>query len=209
MIEELNEEPLHVCVCLASKPPLFVAHCFELDLMGDGSTKDEAISRLKKTIEIQYRVCEARDTALWAEDVDSQWIQYHRAAPLGSPEITTLVMEKRRRTSDAEAVRVSVKIDKTPRVLANKDLWRNEYPLHKLIKLLSTKRISWRTSEELDYGYFFGHWPIGSDGPLQSYPFYAPPDTMVRWYHLRSIASRFWLDDLTSRLLRDNENVEK
>ena len=209
MIEELNEEPLHVCVCCSRKAPRYVAHCLELDLMGDGSTKDDAISRLKKAIEIQYRVYESMDTVFWADDVDSQWIQYHEAVPLGSPEKTTFVMEKRRRTSDAEDVRVRVVIDKTPRILTNKDSWCNEYPLHKLINLLSTKRISWHTSEELGYGYFFGHWPAGSDGPLQSYPFYAPPDTMVRWYHLRSIASRFCLGDLRARLLRDNENVEK
>lgn len=209
MIEELNEEPLHVCVCWARKSRLFVAHCLELDLMGDGTTRDEAISRLKRTIEIQYRVREDRDTTFWADDVDRQWIQYHRAAPLGSPEETTFIMEKRRSTNDTEGVRVRVKIDKTPRILANKDSWCKEYPLNKLIKLLSTKRISWRTSEELDYGYFLGHLPAGSDGPLESYPFYAPPDVMVRWYHLRSIASRFWLDDLRLGLLRDNEGVEK
>lgn len=209
MIEELNEEPLHVCVCCYRKAPRYVAHCLELDLMGDGSTKYEAISRLKKIIEIQYRVYEARDTAFLANDIDIQWLQYHRAAPLGSPKEITFIMQKLRMTSDAEAVRVHVKIDKTPRVLTNKDSWCNEYPLHKLIKLLSTMRISWHKTEELDYGYFLGHWPAGSDGPLQSYPFYAPKDTMVRWYHLRSIASRFWLDDLRSRLLRDNENVEK
>src|SRR4030042_475709 len=129
MIEELNEAPLHVCVCCSPKAPRYVAHCLELDLIGEGSEKWEAISRLKKTIEIQYRVCEDKDAVFLAYDIDSQWIEYHRAAPLGSPENTTFIMEKRRRTSDAEGVRGRLQIDKTPRFLTNKDSWCNEYPL--------------------------------------------------------------------------------
>jgi hypothetical protein len=208
MIEELNGEPLHVCVpCgrTSTHPRFFVAHCLELDLMGDGSTQDEAISRLEKTIKIQYSVCEDKDSVFWAEDVAPQWIEYHEAALPRSPEDTSFVIEKRGMTSEAEAVSVPVQIDKAHRTIVNKDSWCNEYPLYELMKLLSTKKISWRPSEEVDYGYFFGHWPAGSDGPLQSYPFYAPSDTMVRWYHLRNIALRFCLDDLRSRLLPDNE----
>jgi len=205
MIEELKENPLHVCVCYASeKPTIFVAHCLELDLIGEGNDKQEAISRLKKTIEIQYRLCETREITFWVDDVDKQWIECHRAYALGNPENTTFTMEEYGKTGDVKAIRVPVKIDKTPRLLANKDSWCNEYPLHNLIKLLGSEKISWRTSGELDYGYFFGHWPSGSDGPLQSYPFYTHADTLVRWYHLRSIASRFWLDDLRLRLAQDN-----
>jgi len=202
MIEELNGETLQICVCYASKN--HVAHCLELDLMGEGSTKEEAILRLKKIIEIQYRNSEIRDTVFRADDVDPQWLQCHRAKPLGSPKKTTFEIRKSKIASDAEIFNIQLEIDKSPRILKNKDSWCKEYQLNKLIKLLSTMRISWQTSEELDYGYFLGHWPAGSDGPLQSYPFYAPPDTMVRWYHLRSIASRFWLDGLRSRLLRED-----
>jgi hypothetical protein len=208
MIEELNELTLHVCLCRDYKTPLFVAHCLELDLMGDGITKDEAILRLKKTTEIQYGICKNKKSDFFAY-ADRQWVEYHLAVPLGSPEDTTFVLDKCRSTRVAEAVRVPVKIDKTSRILSNKEAWINEFPLQRLIKLLSTNRIFWHPSEELDYGYLLGHWPADSDGPLQSYAFYAPPDTMVRWYHLRSIASRFWLDDLRSRLLQDNGNIEE
>jgi len=195
MIEELSDEPLHVCVCCDGKPSLFVAHCGQLDLIGEGSTEDEAISRLKKTIEIQYHIYEDKDSDFWAQS-EGQWLECHQAAPLGSPEDSDFVIERRRRANSSEVVNVQMKIDKTCRIITNKDSWCEEYPLNKLMKILSTKRISWRPSEEVDYGYFFGHWPAGSDGPLQSYTFHAPPDAMVRWYHLRSIASRFGLDDL-------------
>ncbi len=189
------------------KKTYYVAHCLELDLIGDGNTKDEATVRLKKTIEIQYHIHEEKGTYL-CFDADDQWNLLHQAAPLGKPEKTIFDIQKFGKAENTENIKVRVEIDKTPRILKNKDSWRNEYPMHKLIKLLGTKRISWNTSKELDYGYFLGHCPAGSDGPIQSYPFYLPPENLVSWYHLKNIASRFWLDDLTSNLLHENENVE-
>jgi len=201
MIEEINEETLHICVGrVRETPPLYVAHCYELDLIGESSNKDEAISRLKKIIKIQYRIYEDNDTEFFAQDVDSQWIKYHKGVPLGSPEESELVIEKRRKCSNGEFITVHLKIDKSPRITVNKDARCEEFPLLELISILRNKGISWRISEELDYGYFIGPWPPNSDGPLQSYPFYAPADMTVHWYHLRSIALRFGLDDFRTSL---------
>ena len=82
MIEELNGKQFHICVgYVQGNPPLSLAHCLELDLIGESSKKNEAISRLKKIIKIQYHIYEDNDTEFLAYDVDSQWIKYHQGVP--------------------------------------------------------------------------------------------------------------------------------
>ena len=200
MIEELNEEPLHVCVGYApGKPPLYVAHCLELDLIGEGQTKPKEVSCLKQLIEIQYRIYEDNNEDLPPNDVHDQWRVFHENADY--PKEDNLIIQKHGNV-EGETVVLTLKIDKHPgRVIRNTDLWPSEYSLSDLEAILREKGISFeRVSDRPQYGYFLGRWGADSDGSLQLYPLYAPDGMHIRWYHLRSIALRFGLDCLRSDL---------
>jgi len=145
-------------------------------------------------------ICQNTDSELWVSDVHPQWIEYYQAAEIAKREEKNLVIQKHKGYSEKEEVVAQLKIDKNQRIIIDKDSWPSECSLTMLISTLSHRKIFLRISEEPDYGYFAGRWPAGSDGPLQSYPFYMPMDRSVRWYHLRNIAWRFGLDDLRSIL---------
>jgi len=199
MIKELKEKHLHVCVCSASgEYPFYLAHCLELDLIGEGETKPKARSSLKELIEIQCRVCEDNDLDLLQTDGYDQWKEYYD----NEDRLEKKFVIRKHGSHACESVTLTLSMDKLPgRIIRNKDSWPSEYPLSDTEATLREKGISFhRLPDKAEYGYFLGCWGDESDGQLQSYPLYAPDGTHIRWYHLRGIASRFGLDDLKSRL---------
>ena len=202
MIEELNEETLHVCVgCVKGNPPLYLAHCLELDLIGEEEQeKPVKVYCLKQLIEIQCRIWEKNDAVLWVDDVHDPWRIFHKNADYQTED--NLIIQKNGNAEDENVV-LTLKIDKNPgRVIRNKDLWPSEYPLSDLEAILREKDIRFeRVSDKPQYGYFLGRWDADIDGPLMSYPLYAPYGTHIRWYHLRNIERRFGLDDFRTRLI--------
>jgi hypothetical protein len=200
MIEELKDNLLHICVCSASgECPFYVAHCLELDLIGEGETKPKARSSLEELIEIQWQVCDDNGLDLRQTDDNDQWKDYYN----GEDTLKKKFVIQKHRSHACESVTLTLSMDKIPgRIVRNKDSWPHEYPLSEIEAILCKKSILfYRLAEKPAHGYFLGYWGIEGDGTMRSYPLYAPDGINIRWYHLRGIASRFGLDDFKSRLV--------
>jgi len=196
MIKELSEETLDVCVCAIHKGALpYIAHCLRLELIGEGQTRQQAISRLEGLIKLQCRTYQSEAVSLWLGDVDSQWEEYHIKAT-GIPE--ERVLDVRGHTND-ETVQLRLSVRTSHTMIRNTDAWPTECPLGVLSDLLSARGISC-ISDEPGCVHLVGRWQNASDVPLQSYPFHVPADRSVAWYHLRAISRRFGLDDLQTIL---------
>jgi len=208
MIEELNGEPLHVCVCWSRKAPLHVAHCLELDLIGEGQTPLEARFSLKELIKIQCQVCEDNDLDLCPTDVHDRWRECHdHAQYTGKGDVVVVPSQ----INEGKSHILQLKIDNSKRCIYNRkgDSWPSERSLCDVESILRDNAIYFRrVSDKPQYGYFLGRWGAEGEGPLQSYPLYVPDGTHIRWYHLQGIALRFGLDGFRLRLVCDNENVE-
>lgn len=208
MIDELNGEPIHVCVCWSRKSPHHLAHCLELDLIGEGQTKTKARSSLKELIKIQCRVCEENGLDLRQTDGYYQWKEYHDNAQYS--ERDSLVVQLHG-ASEGQSDILHMEIDNRTRCIrnCNDNSWPSECSLSDVEVILRDNGVCFRrVSEKPQYGYFFGPWGAESEGPLQSYPLYLPDGIHIRWYHLQGIFSRFGLEDFRSRLACDNENIE-
>lgn len=193
-----EKETHHVCVCATRGPFTYVAHCLELDLVGEGRTKREAISRLHEVVRIQHQICQGRGLNSWASDfVHSEWRRLHQSLLGRPPERTEWPMEEYDRCAGPETVTLAVEIRKSHSFLRNGKPWPSEYPLIDLVEILRPQGISWEKRSS-DHSCFFGHFPGYPDAPVLSYPLYTPPETPVRWYHLRSIACRYGVDGLLS-----------
>ena len=199
MCEEFNNKTVNICVIgykIPNKNPIYVAHCLELDLIGEGISTNEAISKLKKLIEIQYHLYKTKNIEFYAYP-DNQWILCHKAKSIGKPEEKKL---KIKNICGTDNLILHTITDKKHSLIRNKESWKEECHLQKLIKLLQYRKVSWHLSQERDYGYFLGSFPTGTDGILQSYPLYISNEMMIKWYHLKNIAIRFGLDNLNSQL---------
>jgi len=75
---------LRVCVYpSADNSKVFVAHCLELDLIGQGNTPKEAISELIESIELQIEATEESQCQLFFEAPACVWQKYKQGRNAG------------------------------------------------------------------------------------------------------------------------------
>jgi len=66
MTKELSEETLNVCVCAIHEGPIpYIAHCLRLELIGEGQTRQQAMSRLEGLMKLQCRIHQGKAVSLW------------------------------------------------------------------------------------------------------------------------------------------------
>jgi len=203
MIEELSQKPLEICVFVLGTPPFpHIAYCLDLQLIGEGQSDKEAVSVLRRLVEIQCCSCQNNGTRPWLALIDHEWQEYCTHSLLGKPEATRLDVPGR---NNDETIRLSLNVRTTRQWIHKSHAWGpwpSKHSLAALKEILNERGISC-ISYEGSYVHLLGHWQNTPDAPLMSYPFRVPSDMSVSWYHLRGIARRFGLDDLNGVLGAD------
>ena len=87
--------------CVYPSPDIkgfFVAHCLELDLIGEGKTPEKAIIELMQAIEIQIEACE-NPSQLFFPAPASVWQRFKQARHAGRAILNRIVKQATQKTS--------------------------------------------------------------------------------------------------------------
>jgi len=87
-----------VCVYqLPDEPGVFIAHCLDLDLMGEGDKVESALEELLEVIDSQIETCQRTGANFWFHAPASVWKTYSEARKAGrkiAGELVERVMDR-------------------------------------------------------------------------------------------------------------------
>ncbi len=71
--------PFRICVYQSEKKGYFIAHCLELDVLGEDKSVEGALDNLLEVIETQIESCQTYKAQFFFPAPDSIWQKYNKA----------------------------------------------------------------------------------------------------------------------------------